>query len=81
MLRTIEINTFQNRKFKQEYSRLLSAAVINSGFRKMLLKDPTKAVSSGYSGEKFKLSRDAEEKLGTIQANSLQEFAAKLASL
>jgi hypothetical protein len=41
---------------KKEYSRILSAAVINSHFRHMLLNDPVKAISNGYSGETKKKS-------------------------
>jgi hypothetical protein len=47
----------------------------------MLLSDPSKAITNGYSGEKFNLSKEAQEKLTTIHATSLQEFAAKLATL
>jgi hypothetical protein len=82
MLKKIETFSYNNQPtHSQEYSRLLSAAVINRGFCNMLLSDPSKAITNGYSGEKFNLSKDAEEKLSTIHASSLQEFAAKLAAL
>jgi hypothetical protein len=72
-----------NRKYaaQSEYSRILSAAVINSGFRNMLLRDPAKAVSGGYSGERFHLSREDKNRLSSIHASSLAEFAAQLADL
>ena len=81
MLKKIENYTYNKNGSQQEYSRLLSAAVINRNFCNMLLNDPSKAISKGYSGEKFNLSADAEAKLSTIRAASLQEFAAKLAAL
>lgn len=64
-----------------EYSRILSAAVINSKFREMLLSDPVKAVSSGYSGEKFELGREDKNRLAAIRATSLAEFAARLSEI
>jgi hypothetical protein len=64
-----------------EYSRILSAAVINSGFRQMLLKDPVKAVCGGYSGEKFNLNNDDKSRLASIHAGSLADFAAQLSNI
>jgi hypothetical protein len=65
----------------QEYSRILSAAVINSSFRQMLLNDPVKAVCGGYSGEKFNLNNDDKSRLASIRAASLAEFAAQLSNI
>ncbi|HOJ00670.1 MAG TPA: hypothetical protein PLL88_03565 [Anaerolineaceae bacterium] len=81
MLKKIEDYSYNRPAHDQEYSRLLSAAVINRNFCTMLLSDPSKAIHNGYSGEKFNLSKEAEEKVTTIRATSLQEFAAKLAAL
>jgi len=81
MLKKIENYTYSNNSHNQEYSRLLSAAVINRNFCNMLLTDPAKAINNGYSGEKFNLSKDAQDKVSTIHASSLQEFAAKLAAI
>ncbi len=64
-----------------EYSRILSAAVINSSFRSMLLANPAKAIHSGYSGEKFNLDQTAQKRMSTIQATSLADFANQLANL
>ena len=64
-----------------EYSRILSAAVINSRFRQMLLKDPVKAVCGGYSGEKFNLNNDDKSRLASIRAASLADFAAQLSTI
>lgn len=64
-----------------EYSRILSAAVINSNFRSMLLNDPVKAVAGGYSGEKFNLGSIEKQHLSSIRANSLADFASQLANI
>ena len=63
---------------KQEISKVLSAAVVNSHFRNQLLRNPVQAVSGGYSGEKFELGVEERKRLGTIRAHSLAEFAAQL---
>jgi hypothetical protein len=71
----------RNQVISSEYSRILSAAVINSKFRAMLLSDPVKAVSCGYSGEQFSLDREDQNRLATIHASSLAEFAAQLSEI
>ena len=71
----------QSRTASPEYSRILSAAVINSGFRQMLLRDPVKAICGGYSGEKFNLNKDDKSRLASIRAVSLAEFAAQLSNI
>ncbi len=64
-----------------EYSRILSAAVISSRFRKMLLADPVKAIANGYSGEKFEIGNEEKHRLASIRANSLADFAAQLSQI
>ncbi len=71
----------KNRAASSEYSRILSAAVINSKFREMLLNDPVKAIANGYSGEKFDLDREDKNRLAGIRATSLAEFAAQLSQI
>ncbi len=66
---------------KKEYSRILSAAVINSHFRQMLLNDPVKAITNGYSGEKFDINSDEKVRLSVIRATSLADFAAQLSQV
>jgi hypothetical protein len=66
---------------KPEFSRLLSAAVINGHFCSMLLCDPASAAKRGYEGERFTFDRKEMEKLCAIHANSLKEFAAELAAI
>ena len=54
---------------------LLSAAVVNRQFRKMLLEDPETALQRGYLGERFELSRDERERLTSVHARSLADLA------
>ncbi len=65
----------------QEISRLLTAAVINENFRKLLLANPDKALSTGYRGEPFHLASEERRLLAAIRANSLAEFAAQIPQL
>ena len=61
-----------------EISRLLSAAVINKGFRDLLLSDPARALSQGYYGEEFSLEYDQNALVLTIRADSLRDFAKQI---
>jgi hypothetical protein len=63
---------------RQEISRILTAAVINESFRKLLLANPDKALSSGYRGEPFHLAKEERIRLSAIRASSLAEFAAQI---
>jgi hypothetical protein len=63
---------------KKEYSRIISAAVINTNFRKSLLNDPIKTISKGFNGEQFKITSDDKVRLSKIKAFSLVDFAAQL---
>jgi hypothetical protein len=62
----------------REFSRLLTAAVVNQEFCHLLLTDPMHALSSGYNGETFEFTSDAQALILSIQANSLNEFATQL---
>jgi len=61
-----------------EISRLLTAAVINEGFRKMLLNNPEMALNKGYKGESFHLSKEERSRITSIHATSLTDFAAQI---
>ena len=74
------LNT-QNPLKNQELSRILSAAVVNSHFRSMLLRDPISAIASGYSGESFSLGTKEQKRLGSIRASNLADFAAQLSAV
>ena len=63
---------------QQELSRLLTAAVISAQFRKMLLANPAKAISSGYGGESFHLPGEEKKRLASIHATSLADFASQV---
>jgi hypothetical protein len=62
---------------QQELSRLLTAAVISAGFRKMLLSNPDMAISSGYGGESFQIPGEEKKRLSAIQATNLADFASQ----
>jgi hypothetical protein len=59
---------------------LLSAAVINKGFRDLLLSDPARALAQGFGGEVFALGHEQKELLLSIQADSLSDFARQITS-
>ena len=64
---------------QQEISRILTAAVINTRFRQMLLSNPAGAVARGFGGEAFHLGIETRRYLASIQATSLEDFALQLA--
>ena len=86
LTRTISPTTHQKRKQSQTHhhsrniSRLLSAAVINKGFRELLLSDPARALSQGFCGEEFPLDYDQKALIKSIRANSLSDFAKQITS-
>ena len=71
----------KNFHIQQELSRLLTAAVINGSFRQSLLNNPSEAISSGFGGEAFSLGADVVQRLSSIRATSLAEFASQLANI
>jgi len=64
-----------------EYSRILSAAVINRQFRDLLLSDPDKAISKGFNGESFQLSVEERQEIKSLKGLSLKDFASQLARI
>ena len=82
MLKQFNTTTSPKRQLSSsEYSRILSAAVINSHFRRMLLNDPVKAISNGYSGEQFNINNEEKVRLSVIRATSLADFATQLSQV
>ncbi len=71
----------KNFLIQQEISRLLTAAAINGSFRQTLLNNPGEAISSGFGGEVFNFSADAVQRLSSIHAGSLAEFASQMISI
>lgn len=63
---------------EKEYCRILTAAVINPQFCKILLENPNKALSLGFAGEPFQLNNEGHTLLSGIHALSLSEFARQL---
>ena len=57
---------------------LLCAATVNSRFRETLLHTPAKAIATGYLGQTFALSSEERELVTSIQAQHLEDFAAKV---
>ena len=61
-----------------EFSRLLTAAVVNQRFCKLLLSNPASALASGYNGESFRLGKEERDFILSIQAKNLADFARQL---
>jgi len=61
---------------RKEFSRILSAAVINANFKQTLLRDPASAISNGYKDESFDINNQNKSLLSEIRAHSLADFAA-----
>lgn len=70
-------NGIRSDAFK-EYSRILTAAVISSQFRQMLLSNPAKAIAAGFGGEAFCLENEERNRVAAIRANTLADFASEL---
>jgi hypothetical protein len=63
---------------EREYSRIMTAAVVNERFRKLLLSNPRLAIKNGYGGEAFNLASEESERISSIKASSLAEFARQM---
>lgn len=59
-------------------NRLISAAVVDRHFCRMLLADPVSAIAAGYNGEKFIFSEQSSAVIGSIRVESLVDFAAQI---
>ncbi len=80
-MKTNESSTISVYRSQSEISRMLTAAVVNENFRKMLLANPEQALAKGYRGESFHFSKEERSRLGAIRASSLTEFAAQIPCL
>jgi hypothetical protein len=56
-------------------SQVFAAAVVNQQFCKMLLQDPSIAIQKGYLGQTFSLSKEEQDLITSIRANSLSDLA------
>ena len=72
------VGTLAKKSNGREISRLLTAAVVNRGFRQMLLKDPRVALDNGFKGETFVFETEEQDIILSIQASNLAEFANQL---
>ena len=74
------VDPYKARKFEYslEYSRILTAAVISSQFRQLLLTNPGKAIAAGFAGEAFNLDTEECKRLSSIRASTLADFASQL---
>lgn len=63
---------------EREYSRILTAAVVNEKFRKLLLTNPGMAIKNGFGGEAFHLGADEARRIAAIRVSTLAEFARQM---
>jgi hypothetical protein len=59
-------------------NQLLCAATVNVRFREVLLRDPAKAIASGYFDHNFALTQEEQDLVVGIQAHRLEDFAAQV---
>lgn len=64
-----------------EFSRLLSAAVVSEEFRALLLRNPARAIEKGYGSETFEFSPPERARIVSVRASSLPEFAMRILEL
>jgi hypothetical protein len=57
---------------------LLCAATVNVRFREVLLRDPAKAIATGYFDHSFTLTAEERDLVCGIQAQGLEDFAAQV---
>jgi hypothetical protein len=62
----------------REFSRILTAAVVNEKFRNLLLSNPGLAIKAGYGGEAFHLAEKETERISMIHAITLADFATQM---
>lgn len=58
-----------------QLSRVFAAAIINQQFCDMLLQNPDQALQNGYLGEAFSLSKEEQDLIVSIRAESLSDLA------
>ena len=72
---TLTINLTSRSNNSSRISRVFAAAVVNQQFCDMLLQDPNMALQNGYLGETFSLSKEEQDLIVSIRANSLSDLA------
>lgn len=63
---------------EREYSRILTAAVVNEKFRRLLLANPGMAIKKGFGGEAFHLNAEETRRIAAIRVSTLAEFARQM---
>ena len=58
-----------------QLSRVFAAAIINHQFCDTLLQNPIQALRNGYLGESFSLSKEEQDLIVSIRAESLSDLA------
>ena len=56
-------------------NELVCAATVNVRFREALLRDPAKALASGYFGHSFALTQEEHDLVVGMRATGLEDFA------
>jgi hypothetical protein len=59
-------------------NQLLCAAVVNNQFRETLLRDPGKAIATGYLDHNFTLTPEERDLVIDIKAAKFEDFAAQV---
>jgi hypothetical protein len=59
-------------------NQLLCAATVNVRFREALLRDPARAIATGYFDHDFSLTTEERDLVVGIQAQGLEDFAAQV---
>ncbi len=72
---TLPMNLTSRSNISSGISRVFAAAVVNRQFCSMLLQDPQIALQKGYLGETFPLSKEEQDLIISIRANSLSDLA------
>lgn len=63
---------------EREYSKILTAAIVNEKFRKLLLTNPGLAIRNGFGGEAFHLGSEDTHRISSIRVSTLAEFARQM---
>ncbi len=63
---------------EREYSKILTAAVVNEKFRKLLLTNPGLAIRNGFGGEAFHLGSEDTRRISLIRVATLADFARQM---
>jgi hypothetical protein len=77
-LKPLECGASRHENISREYSRILTAAVISSKFRQLLLSNPAKAIAAGFGGEAFSLEIEDKNRVAAIHVSTLADFATEL---